>query len=145
MPSFFVPCEPVGKGRPRVVRGHAFTPERTRKCEDEIRIAFKRSAAFQRWDSPLISRPDPVEVKIIAFMPIPRSWAKSKKSAAFEDQFPHTSRPDADNLAKTVLDALNGLAWDDDSQIVSLTVDKRFENYEANPGFHIYYGKKELS
>lgn len=38
---------------------------------------------------------------------------------------PDVVRPDADNVAKLVLDALNGAAWEDDTQVVSLSVVKR--------------------
>lgn len=142
-----IPGTPQGKARPRVVRGHAFTPERTRVCEDEIRLAFKRAAVSRHWNIPLIRRPDQIEVTITAFMPIPRSWTKAKQAAALDGQHPHTSRPDADNLAKTVLDALNRLAWEDDSQIVRLIVEKRFHTRKVAPGFliFIYSEKKELS
>lgn len=42
---------------------------------------------------------------------------KSRK----KDEHP-TSRPDVDNYAKLVLDALNGIAWHDDAQVVSLSI-----------------------
>ena len=38
---------------------------------------------------------------------------------------PDVVRPDADNVAKLVLDALNGAAWEDDTQVVALSVVKR--------------------
>ena len=37
-----------------------------------------------------------------------------------------TKKPDADNIAKVVCDALNGLAYKDDAQVIDLTVHKRF-------------------
>ena len=46
----------------------------------------------------------------------------------------HTKKPDLDNMAKTVLDALNGLAYIDDSQIYSLTL---FKTYSEQPGTHL--------
>ena len=36
-------------------------------------------------------------------------------------------KPDADNIAKSVLDALNGFAYNDDNQIVCLTVQKLYD------------------
>jgi Holliday junction resolvase RusA-like endonuclease len=39
---------------------------------------------------------------------------------------PHIKKPDADNVAKAVLDALNGLAFEDDSRIYVLNVAKRY-------------------
>ena len=46
-----------------------------------------------------------------------------------------TKKPDIDNMQKAVLDALNGLAWDDDSQIVKVTAEKE---YAVNPYVHLY-------
>ena len=42
------------------------------------------------------------------------------------DGTPHTKKPDIDNVAKSVLDALNGLAFDDDSLIHDLQIIKRY-------------------
>lgn len=55
-------------------------------------------------------------------MPIPTSWSKKKQK---EHEFKrHTNKPDVDNLAKLVMDALNGVAYADDKQIYSLSVSK---------------------
>lgn len=143
MPSFFVPCTPVGKARPRVVRGHAFTPERTRRCEDAIRAAFRHQLAEHHTDLPVVPRPSAVSVSVTAFMPVPKSWPKKKTDLARTYRLPHTSRPDADNLGKTVLDALNGFAWEDDSQVVDLSIRKTYAGSDKEPGFLITYSPKE--
>jgi len=50
----------------------------------------------------------------------------------------HTCRPDIDNLAKAVLDALNdSRLWADDSQVSMLCVVKRRCRDEERPGVHI--------
>lgn len=59
---------------------------------------------------------------ITCYFAMPKSWSDRKKKA--KSGQPCTKRPDADNIAKAILDALNGLAYDDDSQIVDLTVRK---------------------
>lgn len=64
----------------------------------------------------------PLRATVTAFFTVPRSM--SKKKAAAMDGTPHTKRPDADNVAKTILDALNGHAYNDDSAIALLTVRK---------------------
>lgn len=56
-----------------------------------------------------------LSLEIIFYMPIPKSWSKKKQALAVGKH--HTSRPDTDNLLKTVLDALNGVYFKDDSQI----------------------------
>ncbi|HHK41746.1 MAG TPA: RusA family crossover junction endodeoxyribonuclease, partial [Planctomycetaceae bacterium] len=50
---------------------------------------------------------------------------------------PHTSRPDLDNLVKSTKDALNGLAWRDDSQVVELSAGKCYASGNELPGVEI--------
>jgi len=122
MISFFVPGEPVAKGRPRLsVRGrfaHAYTPEKTRNFEAYVRYCAQEHAPDVPLDCPLNCR-----VQFIFSRP------KSLPKKVFH----HTKKPDLDNLVK-ILDALNGIIWVDDSRIVSLEVNKI---YGAKPGFAI--------
>ena len=75
----------------------------------------------------------PLSVRVEVYMPIPRSWPKAQQFDAEMGLLRPTSRPDADNYAK-MLDALNNVAWVDDSQIVDLHVSKW---YNESPGMHI--------
>ena len=68
----------------------------------------------------------PVKVWINADFRIPKSVSKRKREAMVAGHIRPTRKPDADNIAKVVCDALNGLAWHDDSQVVMLHVEKRF-------------------
>jgi Holliday junction resolvase RusA-like endonuclease len=61
-----------------------------------------------------------------AFLPVPGSWPKSKKAKALAGIITPTVKPDADNLAKSVCDALNGVAWVDDKQVIKLHVFKAY-------------------
>ena len=61
-----------------------------------------------------------VKMSIVFQFKKPKSWSKKKKAAAFW----HTQKPDADNLQKAVKDALNGLAYKDDSQVCDMDVVK---------------------
>lgn len=63
-------------------------------------------------------------MRLTFFMPIPVSWSKAKKEAATKGDVLPTTKPDIDNLAKCVLDALNGIAYRDDNQVVRLEVSK---------------------
>jgi Holliday junction resolvase RusA-like endonuclease len=62
----------------------------------------------------------------MAYYGVPKS--KSKKVAAdmLNGHILPTKKPDIDNIAKIILDGLNGIAWDDDKQIVELLVGKRY-------------------
>ena len=57
----------------------------------------------------------PVEVLVTAYIEPPKSWSKKKRETAYGK--PHTKKPDADNIVKSVLDGLNGIAYNDDSQV----------------------------
>ena len=71
-----------------------------------------------------------IKAEIKVFMQIPKSESMKKKAAMMAGQIRPTKKPDADNCAKSVLDALNKIAFDDDSQIVELHVNKY---YSENP------------
>jgi Holliday junction resolvase RusA-like endonuclease len=118
--------EPQGKGRPRsriaTGRGGAafiavYTPKATRDYENALALAGRITMG---------SRPplkEPLVVSVIALMPVPSSWSRRKRDAALAGTVRPTGAPDWDNLAK-VLDALNGIVWRDDAQIVSGSVEK---------------------
>ena len=114
MYSFVVKTAPVGKGRPRVVsRGgktFAYTPKKTREFEAAVKAAAIR-AGVKMYEGP-------VEVLIECLVPIPKSRRKELGGAMF---FPATGRPDVDNVAKAVLDALQGIAYKTDSAVSSVT------------------------
>lgn len=63
-------------------------------------------------------------VNIYFYMPIPKSFSKKKQASLAETW--HVKRPDADNLAKAVLDSIGGYAFKDDSQVAQLFVTKRY-------------------
>ena len=64
------------------------------------------------------------------WLAIPVSWPKKKQASALDGTLRPTGKPDLDNVAKLLADALNGILWHDDSQIVALEVEK---HYGASP------------
>lgn len=67
-----------------------------------------------------------LQVQIDVCMPVPKSFSKKKRLQALTDQIRPTVKPDCDNIAKNINDALNGIAYPDDKQIVSLCVNKHY-------------------
>lgn len=121
--SFLIYGEPKGKARPRVTRYGTYTPESTRKYEALVRKSWQESGAEPFPDDATLY------CTIHAHFAIPNSYTKKRKrELAFA---PHTKKPDCDNVAKAVLDALNGLAFHDDSAIAKLVVEKTYT--DANP------------
>lgn len=103
------------------INGHAraFTPAKTRRYEDLIRLEAGRAMEGRG------QLQGPTRVRIRAFMQTPQAIAKhrSKGPAAEAGHLRPVTKPDADNFAK-VIDALNGIVWPDDNQVVELTVEK---------------------
>lgn len=108
------PREIVGKLRPRFTRsGCTYTPAKTRKAEIAVRDEF-RKVCGERW----AKFGGPVKVSIS----YSRQLAKSNpKFWAFRQDL---GKPDLDNVAKLVLDSLNGLAYADDSQVIEIHMAK---------------------
>lgn len=71
-----------------------------------------------------------IEMEINFYMPFPKTafkWASGKKAEMLKDTYElkeHNQKPDLDNLTKTILDSLNGIAYEDDSCISKLTINK---------------------
>lgn len=116
-----IPGVPVPKGRPRFTRsGHAYTPEKTTVYEETVRHCYMTQAGA------MFPAGVPIFATICAWFPIPKNASK-KKRAAMEGTF-HLKKPDADNLCKSVLDALNGVAYADDSAVQIAVAYKRYTN-----------------
>lgn len=116
--QFTVLGRPRGKGRPRFGNGRTYTDKQT--LEYERLIATRAAEAM-----PCAAVETPVSVRIVVYKGIPASWSKTRRQRAMMGgEIP--GKPDLDNVAKAVLDALNGVAYVDDVQVVKLAVSKNF-------------------
>lgn len=120
---FTVPGHPVGKGRPRFARGRAYTPETTRKAEHRV-AAIASDAMLEAGIKPVRC---PVRVQIIAWFEPRKSWSKKKRLDALGNEI-RPGKPDLDNIAKLILDAINGVVFEDDEQVVELLIKKEFSD-----------------
>lgn len=68
----------------------------------------------------------PLEMRVTIYRKLLKSFSKVKRQQALDGILLPVSKPDVDNLAKTFMDALNGMAYKDDSQIVTLIAEKRY-------------------
>jgi len=100
---------PIGKARPRKGRGgHFYTPKLTADAEKIIRYYYRAANPDAK---PLTG---PVRFVLSAYFPAKR------------DETWHVSRPDLSNIVKLAEDALNGLAYKDDSQICEILCRKKY-------------------
>lgn len=134
MRELWVSTRPVAKGRPRVgLRGHVYTPTATKQAEYEIRQAWLAKFGDGPYDGDL-------DVEIGAYLPRPKfHWGTGKNAGLLKDSaraYPG-GKPDLDNLLKLVVDALNGLAFIDDGQIVQARAYKRYAAGQVGPGWNI--------
>lgn len=114
-----------GKERPRfsTVNGYmrSYTPKGTRAYEGAIKEAFRYNCSgFDK---------KPVSVEIYAFFKIPKSYTKKRSLECLTGVY-CDKKPDGDNVLKIVCDALNGVAYDDDKQVVSAKVIKKWTDGE---------------
>jgi len=124
MITIVIPGEARGKGRPRFARRGKFvqtyTDDKTASYENLAALAGNKA---MKGAPPLLCA---LSVGITVFTTPPASWSKKKTAQALAGDIYPTSKPDLDNVAKCLLDALNGIAWKDDKQVVFLQAIKRY-------------------
>lgn len=118
----YVPGAPVGWKRTNGNGKRRYTHPETRAKEMEIG-QYAKVAMVGR---PLLQ--GALRVEVIAWMPVPDSWSKRKKTLALGGNLRPTAKPDSDNILKLALDALNGIAWKDDAAVVDVRCQKKFGN-----------------
>ena len=120
---FVVEGKPQGKARARTFFNHntgkmqSITPEQTKSYEELIRWSYKASGGKYLGDKP-------IEISIRAYYAIPQSFSRVKREQALQGEIRPMTKPDTDNIIKVVLDALNGVAYYDDKQVISVSCDK---------------------
>lgn len=123
MIQFFIPGPPRGKGRPRFVKatGRTYTDDKTASYENLVKVMALKAMGFRQ----LMEGPLSLEIQVTKT--IPASWSKKRIAEAYWA----TGKPDADNTAKSIADAMNKIVYEDDAQIAKLTVVKRFGAVEG--------------
>lgn len=111
--------EPQGKARPRFSTRNGYvqtyTASKTKSYENQIAEAYK-GKIYDGY----------ISIDIKAYFGIPKSATKKNRLAMLQNEIKPSKKPDADNIAKIVLDALNGIAYIDDKQVICLKVEKEY-------------------
>lgn len=111
---------PVAKGRPRFSRYGAYTPKKTQEYEEYVKMCWlAKYGSIQPSEQSL-------EVNVVFYLPMPKSVNKKQRAEMLDGRIKHTKKPDIDNLIKSVLDALNGIAYSDDSKIIRVAAEKQY-------------------
>lgn len=118
--KFTVPGQPVPQGRPRFTTKpfmRTYDPPQSAKYKRKVKKFADKIAP----DEPLKGE---LLVEVLIFKETLKSFSKVKKKAAEAKTLRPITKPDADNYAKGILDAVKGVLWEDDGQVVDLVTRK---------------------
>lgn len=120
--TFEIQGIPIGKGRPRVTTkggfARAYTPRKTADYEEKVRLSYN-----EVWGNSC-KMDTAIGADITAVFPIPKSTRKADRIRMENGNVFHTKKPDTDNVTKSVLDALNDIAYIDDSLVCDISARK---------------------
>lgn len=115
---FEVPGKPQGKARARTTKFGTYTPEKTVLYENLIKVCYRQVSDY------LSDKPLHITIEAV-YEPV-KSASKAQREAMLSGLIKPTKKPDIDNIAKVVLDALNGVAYRDDTQVIELDLIKSY-------------------
>lgn len=124
--DLFVPGRPAPQGSKRHVGGGILVESSKALGPWRTVVAWHAAQVYRA--GPLDG---PLTVTVEFVMPRPKSLPKRQPTP------PHTKKPDVDKLIRSILDALTGVVWRDDSQVDDLHPTKRYAELDEQPGAHI--------
>lgn len=122
--AFTLHCLPTAQARARhgVVNGRSMTYKSAPQ-----RAAERTLEALLAPHAPEVPMSGAVALEFRAVFPPPKSVSKKARAAMLRGQIPHVKKPDLDNLAKQIKDAMTRLSfWGDDRQVVRMAGEKRY-------------------
>lgn len=129
--TFTIIGDPMGKQRPKFTSigkwSKAYTPEATANYEQWVKLSF-----MQQCGNTAFPEETALAVTIKAYFKIPKNESKKRAALMRSGIIRPTKKPDFDNIAKIICDALNGIAYKDDASIVSAIVEKYYAD-DDNP------------
>ena len=117
---FTVPGQPVPQGRPRFTTKpfvRTYDPPKSAKYKRKVKTFAEKVAPEKPLQGELYA-------EVLIFKETLSSFSKKKKAAAEAGTLRPITKPDADNYAKGILDAVKGVIWEDDGQVVDLVTRK---------------------
>ena len=143
--SFVVNGEPHGKGRPRFAKRGKFvktyTDKDTELYENRVLMCYKSALKESGYNETSVLFPKGSLVKLIAecyFSLNKGDYGKKGLNKSGREKLSRVycdKKPDIDNVFKSIQDGLNGIAYDDDCQIVCIEGYKRYT--ESQPRVEI--------
>lgn len=119
--------KPVGQGRPKFsTRGgfvRAIDPQKSRDYKSYVKAVVAEKISQIKGFQPMQGA---ICLKLIAVLAIPKSKPKKFREAALTGKVHPTVKPDIDNIYKIVTDAMQGIVYEDDKQIIDAALNKRY-------------------
>ena len=123
--SFMVAGKPQAKQRPRFTSsGHVYTAPETANYENLVKLSYR-----EKYGGMMLK--NAIQADITVSVSIPKSVSKKKYWEMDAGRLFPTKKPDCDNIIKSILDALNGVAYDDDKQVVKVSCVKKYGNKDG--------------
>lgn len=102
---------PIGSPRPRFRNAGRFV-------QTYMPTSYTKHKAYIQEQMPKLLTDKNLKVSLYFYFEPPKSWSKKRKLIALGTY--KRTKPDVDNLIKTVLDAANNNVWQDDNQVVHI-------------------------
>lgn len=117
--EFVIPGECVGKQRPKASfqQKRIYTPTATINYENFVKHCYYGNPHFGDKQ---------IAIDLSIYLPIPTSASKKKQAQMESGDIKPNKRPDIDNCIKSILDGLNGVAYEDDKQIIEIHARKLY-------------------
>lgn len=111
-----------GKARARIGNGHQYTPPQTRADMAAVRTAYREAGGKKA------PKGVPVSLSVTSHRHLPKS---------VKSELADTHKPDLDNVVKLVMDGLNKVAWEDDSQVTRIHASKTPRDAITDDWMHV--------
>ena len=142
--TFFIFGDPKGQPRARALARKMGSKSVARMYDSDVADGWKRAVYIGIFRAVQAQKPalDPVgsfDCKLTFFFRRPKSHYGKAGHVKASAPINHTSKPDADNLAKLVLDRITqgGWIWRDDAQVSRLKVEKYWAITDARIGVYV--------
>jgi len=120
--SFYIDCEPIPMARPRTGKfGNIYVPK-AQANKKTIRKFINLPENFKKIKTP-------IKMKVTYYFPYFYGISKIDKALIDEDLIHHITKPDIDNVTKTLLDALNDYVWLDDCFVFKMIIEKKYSDH----------------
>ena len=110
--QFTIYGKPKGKDRPRFGQGRTYTAPATKEYEDRVKFEYARQCRNRRFEGN-------ISIDVVAYIEPPKSWSNKKREDAIGKYCPTGS--DTDNILKIIMDGMQGVAYENDKRVVSVT------------------------